>query len=82
VFGPTRWTNLYFPCRFIVRGDVVGGPCRSVLGIGINDVAVSTSLRRGFFSHTLYWTMSGDGGNHVRALRNALDLVDARSMEP
>jgi len=82
VFGPTRWTNLYFPCRFIVRGDVVGGPCRRVLGIGINDVAVSTSLRRGFFSHTLYWTMSGDGGDHVRALRNALDLVDARSMEP
>jgi hypothetical protein len=52
-----------------------------VLGTGINDVEVSTSLRRGFFSHTLYWTMSSDGGEHVRALRNALDLVDSRNME-
>ena len=52
LFGPTRWTNLYFP------GDLVAGPLRPVLGDGIRDICVT---RPGFvssmpWSHVRYWT--------------------------
>lgn len=56
VFAATRWTNLYFPCRFIAWGDVVGGPLANWFGPGVKDVAVKTGLRWGLFSHTLYKT--------------------------
>lgn len=77
VFAATRWTNLYFPCKFIVWGDVVGGPLAPLFGKGVQDIPVKTSLRGGFLSHTLYWTRPA-GGNamHVDALRTALNLVD------
>jgi hypothetical protein len=55
VFAPTRWTNLYFPCTWTLKGDVIGGPLADVFGPGIRDVPVSTDLRGGVFSHTLYW---------------------------
>jgi hypothetical protein len=54
-FAPTRWTNLYFPCKRTFWGDVIGGPLAQTFGSGIRDIAVETNLRRGFFSHTLYW---------------------------
>jgi hypothetical protein len=77
VFAPTRWTNLYFPCRFIVRGDVIGGPIAGTLGQSVKDVAVSTSQRQGFFLHTLYWNPDKTGTSpHIAALRAALDLAD------
>lgn len=81
VFGPTRWTNLYFPNRFLIRGDLVGGPLAPLFGGGVRDVAVTTRLRLGLFSHTLYW--SPDGPNeHLDKLRLAVDLLDAKSKEP
>jgi hypothetical protein len=77
VFASTRWTNLYFPCRFIVRGDVVGGPIAGVLGRSVRDVPVATSLRKGFFLHTKYWSPESKGpSKHIAALRVALDLAD------
>lgn len=60
VFAPTRWTNLYFPSRKLVVGDLIGGPLHDVMGLGIRDVEVTTTLRRGLFSHTLYWKMPAD----------------------
>ncbi|WP_295414061.1 hypothetical protein, partial [uncultured Thiodictyon sp.] len=60
-FAPTRWTNLYFPTRFLVRGDPIGGPLAPIFGQGIRDVAVQTPVRRGFFSHTRYWALAGQG---------------------
>ena len=76
VFAPTRWTNLYFPCRFIVRGDVIGGPIAGILGRSVKDVKVSTSQQGGFFLHTLYWTPESEGTSpHIAALRAALDLA-------
>jgi hypothetical protein len=83
VFAPTRWTNLYFPSRMIVRGDLVGGPLGGVLGIGIRDVAVGTTQRGGFLSHTLYWKLGAgkDVSMHIRALREALDLTDGRNVQ-
>lgn len=77
VFGPTRWTNLYFPCKALVRGDLVGGPLRGVFGHGIRDVAVTTRIWNGLFSHTHYWDLHGDNG-HVQRLREAIDLLDSR----
>ena len=75
-FAPTRWTNLYFPARFLAWGDLIGGPLRPVFGTGIEDVPVTTRQRRGLLSHTLYWTCVSDTDTHVAALRTALDLLD------
>jgi adenosylmethionine-8-amino-7-oxononanoate aminotransferase len=81
MFGPTRWTNLFFPCRALVWGDVVGGPLSGVMGEHIRDVPVSTRQHFGFLTHTLYWSRSSAdiGGSHIGALRDALDLTDQNS---
>jgi hypothetical protein len=78
VFGPTRWTNLYFPCRFVLLGDLIGGPLTEVFGQGIVDHSVTTTLRGGWLSHTLYWSTSDGEPNpeHVKALRKAVNLPD------
>lgn len=82
LFAATRWTNLFFPCRAIVRGDLIGGPLADVFGQAIRDIPVSTTLRGGFLSHTLYWSYPAGAAAdaetpaHVAALRDVLDLVD------
>jgi hypothetical protein len=80
VFAFTRWTNLFFPVRRVIFGDIVGGPIAPLLGRGVKDVRVHCRhLReRGLLSHTSYWTDLGFHGdpNHVDALRMALDLDD------
>jgi len=76
LFGPTRWTNLYFPARFVFLGDVIGGPLAAVFGRWIRDVAVSTKERWGFLSHTLYWSVkSKNVSEAVQAMRRAVDLA-------
>jgi hypothetical protein len=84
VFAPTRWTNLYFPSRAIVWGDLIGGPLQPVMGTGIRDVPVSTQQRYGLFTHTLYWSMPPEGveAPHVEALRDALNLTDTERNGP
>jgi hypothetical protein len=79
VFGPTRWTNLYFPSRLLVWGDMIGGRLQPIFGSGVRDVAVRTGRWLGFFSHTLYWQPDGGPDQHVAALRTALDLLDERN---
>jgi hypothetical protein len=74
VFAPTRWTNLYFPARWIVGGDLVGGPAAPVFGPGVLDVAVKTSAWRGLLGHTRYWAAARPGDTHLVALRRAIDL--------
>lgn len=62
-FGPTRWTNLYFPVTLLILGDLVGGPLAPVFGAGVRDVPVRPPgtgwdrLRRRLFpfSHSAYW---------------------------
>lgn len=65
VFAPTRWTNLYFPCKWILWGDLIGGPLGSALvsdtanpvfDCGVRDIAVNTNIHWGLFSHTQYWS--------------------------
>lgn len=76
VFGPTRWTNLYFPPRAVVFGDAVGGPLAPLFGPGVVDVPVTTSMRFGLLSHTLYWTPDPAGrDSHLAALREAVNLA-------
>lgn len=63
LFGPTRWTNLYFPVRRVLGGDPVGGPLAATFGTGIRDVPVHHSGRRRPWwrtllplrAHTSYW---------------------------
>ena len=81
LFAPTRWTNLYFPARMLLRGDAVGGPVAPVFGPGVLDVPVRTSLRWGWLAHTLYWTPGGAQDTHLRALREAIDLLDRHPRE-
>jgi hypothetical protein len=79
VFGPTRWTNLYFPNRFLVWGDLIGGKLRPIFGPGVLDIAVRTRRRFGFLSHTLYWTPELGNNQHLATLRATLDLLDKRN---
>lgn len=79
VFAATRWTNLYFPCRFMIWGDLVGGPLASLFGRYVRDIAVKTRLRGGLLSHTLYWTQQrGKDNTHADTLRDVLNLLDQR----
>ena len=85
-FAPVRWTNLYFPCRMIVFGDVIGGPlCDRTppparrFGAGVRDVAVTTYAWGGLLSHTRYWRAHAqDTGPDapLARLREALALDD------
>jgi hypothetical protein len=77
VFGPTRWTNLYFPNRFVFQGDLIGGPLAPIFGRGIRDLPVHTAERHGLRSHNFYWTIrEGIAASHVDTLRAALDLAE------
>ena len=60
LFACTRWTNLYFPVRWGLGGDVLGGPLREWFGPGVLDIPVKSSKWHGWASHTpaahsLYW---------------------------
>lgn len=82
VFGPTRWTNLYFPCRGVLWGDLIGGPMSPAFGTGVRDIVVKTKLRLGIFSHTLYWSFpetaaEGDVPSWIGDLREALRICRA-----
>ncbi|MBX9909276.1 MAG: hypothetical protein K2Z25_11230 [Beijerinckiaceae bacterium] len=75
-FALTRWTNLYFPCRWLVWGDAVGGAAQPLFGPGVRDVPVATRRWNGLLAHTHYWTMDkrdeGKPGDPVAALRSTL----------
>lgn len=75
VFAVTRWTNLYFPNRLLLRGDLVGGKVAPVFGLAVHDVPVSTRRWYGLLSHTFYWRPDPPN-QHIDALRRALDLLD------
>jgi len=59
-FSCTRWTNMYFPYRRLLLGDLIGGPLNGVFGKGIRDIAVVSStgklLDDTLVSHVRYWT--------------------------
>jgi hypothetical protein len=71
--GPT----FAFPNRFLLIGDLIGGPLRHIFGVGLKNVSVETNLRSGLLSHTLYWAPEPGQNPHLNALRAALDLLDS-----
>jgi len=82
-FLMTRWTNLYFPTRLGLFGDIVGGGLQPCLGPGVLDRAVSVSslLRRCTpLAHVSYWWRPSQPQQDstltpaVQALVEALDL--------
>jgi hypothetical protein len=85
VFGPTRWTNLYFPCRCTLLGDVVGGPVAPAFGRGVRDVSVQTSIWNGIFSHTFYWTFPKNANEEtpdwIKELRKAVRICQTPNPE-
>lgn len=81
VFAPTRWTNIFFPVKIGLLGDLVGGPARPIFGPGILDIPVTDGTTRllPLLPHTYYWR-GGLGARRrgatsaLGALRRALDL--------
>ena len=82
-FAVVRWTNLYFPTRLAILGDVVGGPLTGVLGPGVLDRPVSVDSWRGStpLAHHAYWLASDDGVKPpaVQELIAALDRGGERT---
>ncbi|WP_420208241.1 hypothetical protein [Candidatus Electronema sp. JC] len=82
-FASTRWTNLFFPYRMGIFGDLIGGPLAGSFGYGIRDVPVCPSdtgfLGKLFFSHTRYWDSSE--ADSIKALRSAMRLESLHSKE-
>jgi hypothetical protein len=81
-FAAVRWTNLYFPARWGLLGDAVGGPVAPVFGEWVLDVPLREGMtrwkRRSLLSHTAYWRAGrrrGSGSEaHVEELRRAIGL--------
>jgi hypothetical protein len=86
VFAPVVWTNLYFPCIGVFRGDIAAGPVGAELGSGVRDVKLHNDIRGGWLLHTHYWLpVREPPPNHVEELRRALNLNwggAANSIEP
>jgi tRNA threonylcarbamoyl adenosine modification protein (Sua5/YciO/YrdC/YwlC family) len=79
VFAVVNWTNLYFPCRWIFKGDFLAGPVAPIFGPGIKDVALATHSWLGgwFFAHTLYWHRNNkDQDSKTAPLPCLLDALD------
>lgn len=53
VFGPVVWTNIWFPSKFLLFGDVISGPCAELLGPGIRDIEIPIGAP--VFRHLDYW---------------------------
>lgn len=81
-FGPTRWTNIWFPARRGVFGDWFGGPLAPVFGPGVRDRPIlGGPWKRRFpvWPHTHYFdgfTADPDPspGTAVGLLRQAVGL--------
>jgi len=88
LFAATRWTNLYFPCKRVFAGDVVGGPVAPLFGAGVEDIEVSTTINGGYLSHTHYWsfgkeaTTDGTLPSHIESLCRAIDIANDGYRDP
>lgn len=77
VFAVVAWTNLYFPSRYVLKGDILGGPIAQ-FSPGVRDVIVETNTFSGWFAHINYWELNDLDTNPQTAplvqLRIALNL--------
>lgn len=74
VFGPTVWTNIYFPSVAIAFGDMISGACAPLLGRGVRDI--SLKIGAPVFRHLDYWKEPNKTPPHpwITALRKAVNL--------
>lgn len=86
-FAAVRWTNLYFPARGGIFGDMIGGPVAPVFGEWVRDVPLTSGPARwkrwSVLAHTAYWrpnrrTKRAD--DHVDALRVAMRLDSMKQL--
>ena len=73
LFAPTIWTNIYFPQRCLLGGDLVGGPVTRWFGHGIEDIRLP-----GKGGHTSYWKKPAA----VAAIRHAVGLRGRPCVRP
>ena len=58
-FMCTQWSNIYFPHKYLIKGDLVGGPLQPLFGEGVRDIPVGLKWHHGLLiSHTKYWDYS------------------------
>ncbi|MEY2926689.1 MAG: hypothetical protein RL367_1166 [Pseudomonadota bacterium] len=75
LFGLTRWTNLYYPAKWLLFGDVVGGPLtQALLGKFICNVRLDDGP---LFGHVKYWHNAP--ASAIKSLRKAVNLHDERA---
>jgi hypothetical protein len=82
VFGAVRWTNIFAPRKWLLWGDLIGGPVADLFGPGVKDVKLSGAMSKSWIAHVNYWDMEkfGDDMQHVDALRAAVNLLDEDEM--
>jgi hypothetical protein len=80
-FCCVRWTNIFYPAKAGLFGDLVGGPLTSLFGEGIRDIALTSGgwWRHTVLAHTRYWhrqvsSIPGSPVDASAALIGALDL--------
>ena len=82
IFAVVNWTNLYFPCRYGLKGDLVGGPVAPLFWAGVRDIPVATKTWGGWLAHTHYWRRNPADEDistaPVPKVREALDLKRQR----
>lgn len=97
-FAATRWTNIYDLGNLLWSGDPISGSLSENFGWGIREFQVAIRRRKSWFSprlftHTCYWSTDaeadavgfvsdGKGEAHLKALREALDLLRAEAGRP
>lgn len=75
LFGPTVWTNIYFPAYATIFGDIISGPVAPLFGLGVRDVRLPSECFR--LRHLDYWRLEPDVNQvpvAVKALRRAVNL--------
>lgn len=79
VFACTRWTNLYFPARGGLFGDLVGGPLQKWFGPGIRDIPVKTGrflTDNTLTAHLAYWPKPNEKTASSEALAGLITALD------
>jgi hypothetical protein len=84
-FACTSWTNIYFPVKAGVLGDLVGGPLKAELGPGVLDIALTRTPGQylPLLPHTRYWrgTEPISESESIGIIKSVLDL-DSRGWLP
>ncbi len=84
VFAAVRWTNIYAPVKWLLWGDVVGGPVAPLFGPGVRDVPLTGPIGKRWLAHTHYWDVAEAGvqDEHLVVLRAAVNLLEAEPKPP